>query len=137
MTARFLLDTDICIYFQEGRSEPVAERIRRLSPGEAVLSAITYGELRLGAEKSAKREAALHNIQELITLFPVEPVSAGAAEAYGAIRAVLGRRGQLIGANDLWIAAHARSAGLTLVTNNEREFRRVPDLKVENWAAAA
>jgi tRNA(fMet)-specific endonuclease VapC len=71
----------------------------------------------------------------LLSLMPALPLPASAGEAYGIIRAALERAGQTIGNNDLWIAAHARAAGLTLVTNNQREFKRVPGLTVENWAA--
>lgn len=77
--------------------------------------------------------AALHGLTAVIA---IEPLPALAGAAYGNIRAMLSRGGEIIGNNDLWIAAHAQTAGLTLVTNNEREFRRVPDLRVENWATA-
>lgn len=135
MTSRYMLDTDICVYFQSGRIESVVSRIARLATGEAVLSLITYGELRAGAERSARRERSLQNLEELIGIFPVMPMSVEVARDYAAIRADLQRQGNLIGANDLWIAAHARAERMTLVTNNEREFRRVPGLAVENWAA--
>jgi tRNA(fMet)-specific endonuclease VapC len=95
---------------------------------------ITFGELVSGAEKSAQRAAALKLLRELAQVLPVLGLPETAAEAYGTIRAELERKGQMIGNNDLWIAAHAKAAGLTLVTNNEREFRRVRGLKVENWA---
>jgi tRNA(fMet)-specific endonuclease VapC len=133
MPPRYLLDTNICIYIRQKRPPGILRRFRSLRPGEAVLSAITYGELRYGAEKSRERERALEILADLITLIPVEPVPVLAGEAYGAIRADLERRGKVIGNNDLWIAAHARASGLVLVTNNEREFRRVPDLKLANW----
>ena len=109
-------------------------RFRKLRPGEAALSVITFGELLYGAEKSAQRPAALERLQELARVLPVLPLPETAAETYGTIRADLEFRGQMIGNNDLWIAAHAKAAELTLVTNNEREFRRVRGLKVRNWA---
>jgi len=102
-----------------------------------VLSVITFGELVYGAEKSAQRAAALELLRELARVLPVmglPETAETAAEAYGTIRAELERKGQMIGNNDLWIVAHAKAAGLTLVTNNEREFRRVRGLRVENWA---
>lgn len=136
MTARFMLDTNIIIYLRTGRSRPVEERIVQLVPGEAVMSVVTYGELVYGAEKSTAREAALARLKQMVAIVAVEDLPRSAGIAYGAIRVDLGRRGELIGPNDLWIAAHARAADLTLVTNNEREFRRVPGLKVENWATA-
>jgi tRNA(fMet)-specific endonuclease VapC len=100
-----------------------------------VISVITWGELRYGAERSAQRGSVVQSLAEFVALVPVEPLPKAAGVDYGAIRAALEAGGTPIGNNDLWIAAHARSAGLTLVTNNEREFRRVQDLKVENWLA--
>jgi tRNA(fMet)-specific endonuclease VapC len=134
MEARFLLDTNICIYIRRKKPEEVLRRFRTLKAGEAGLSVITFGELVYGAEKSAQRTAALELLRELAQALPVMGLPEAAAEAYGTIRAALERKGQMIGNNDLWIAAHAKAAGLTLVTNNEREFRRVRGLKVENWA---
>ncbi len=134
MEARFLLDTNICIYIRRKKPEEVLRRFRTLKQGEAALSVITFGELVYGAEKSAQRAAALEVLRELARVLPVMGLPETAAEAYGTIRAELERKGQMIGNNDLWIAAHAKAEGLTLVTNNEREFRRVRGLKVENWA---
>lgn len=134
MEPRYLLDTNICIYIRQRRPEEVLRRFRSLRPGEAVLSVITYGELFYGAAKSAKRSAALERLRELIHLLPALPLPDTAAEAYGRIRAELESKGEMIGNNDLWIAAHAVAAGLTLVTNNEREFRPVRGLKMQNWA---
>jgi len=133
MESRFLLDTNICIYIRRKKPEVVLRRFRTLKAGEAALSVITFGELVYAAEKSAQRAAALELLRELARVLPVLGLPETAAEAYGTIRTELERKGQMIGNNDLWIAAHARAAGLTLVTNNEREFRRVRGLKVENW----
>lgn len=135
IAARYMLDSDTCIYLRRRRPAEVVRRFASLEPGEAVISVIAYGELLYGAEKHEARERLLRSLDELVRLLPVEPLPALASAAYGSIRAVLERRGQMIGNNDLWIAAHARTASLTLVTNNEREFRRVPGLKVENWAS--
>jgi len=134
MDPAYLLDTNICIYIRNKRPEQVLRRFRTLRPGEAALSVITYGELLYGASKSAQRAAALEQLHELVNLLPALSLPESAAEAYGTIRAELEVRGELIGNNDLWIAAHAVAAGLTLVTNNEKEFRRVRGLKVQNWA---
>jgi tRNA(fMet)-specific endonuclease VapC len=134
MDALYLLDTNICIYIRQSRPEEVLRRFRKLRPGEAVISVITYGELLYGAAKSAQRVAALERLRELVRLLPALGLPDSAAETYGAIRAELESSGKMIGNNDLWIAAHALAAGLTLVTNNEREFRRVRGLKVQNWA---
>jgi tRNA(fMet)-specific endonuclease VapC len=133
MNARYVLDTNICIYIRQRRPAEVLRRFRRLRPGEAVLSVITYGELLYGAAKSKQRADALAKLRELITLLPAAALPETAAEAYGTLRADLEAKGEMIGNNDLWIAAHALAAGLTLVTNNEREFRRVRGLKVQNW----
>jgi len=135
MEPRYLLDTNICIYIRQKRPEEVLRRFRKLRPGEAALSVITYGELLYGAVKSKQRATALARLQEVVQLLPALSLPEAAAEAYGAIRADLESKGEMIGNNDLWIAAHARAMGLILVTNNEREFRRVGGLKVQNWAA--
>jgi tRNA(fMet)-specific endonuclease VapC len=108
-----------------------------LDPGEAVVPLVAYGELRVGVEKSRHRERALKALDTITATFPVATPTVLVAHTYGLIRADLERRGTVIGENDLWIAAHARTAGLTLVSGNEREFRRVPGLAVENWAEAA
>jgi tRNA(fMet)-specific endonuclease VapC len=134
MNPRYLLDTNICIYIRQKRPEEVLRRFRKLHPGEAVLSVITYGELLYGAAKSAQRVSALQRLRELISLLPALPLPETAAEAYGNIRAHLEAKGEMIGNNDLWIAAHALASNLILVTNNEKEFRRVHGLRVQNWA---
>ena len=135
MDPRYLLDTNLCIYIRQNRPEEVLRRFRKLRPGEAVLSVITYGELLYGATKSSQRAGAVARLQELVNLLPAISLPETAAQSYGTIRAELESNGEMIGNNDLWIAAHAISAGLTLVTNNEKEFSRVRGLKVQNWAA--
>jgi tRNA(fMet)-specific endonuclease VapC len=131
---RFLLDTNICIYIRQKRPEGILRRFRNLRAGEAAISVITYGELILGATKSQQRTAALERLAELLNWLPALPLPENAGEAYGGMRADLAARGQMIGNNDLWIASHALAAELTLVTNNEKEFRRVRGLKLQNWA---
>jgi tRNA(fMet)-specific endonuclease VapC len=133
MEPRYLLDTNICIYIRQKQPDEVLRRFRRLRAGEAALSVITYGELLYGAMKSVQRELALEKLHALTLLLPPLPLPSNAAEAYGTVRADLEKRGELIGNNDLWIAAQALSSGLTLVTNNEKEFRRVRGLKTQNW----
>ncbi len=135
MEPRYLLDTNICIYIRQEKPAKVLQRFRRLNAGEAALSVITYGELFYGAQKSAHRELALERLGELVRWLPALPLPEVAGEIYGEIRFELASSGQLIGNNDLWIAAHAVASGLTLVTNNEQEFRRVQGLKIQNWAA--
>ena len=136
ITPRYMLDTNICIYIRQRRPDAVLQRFRGLRPGEAVISTITYGELRYGAEKSSEQDRALRLLGELLTLLPVQSLSQNIGMHYGVIRADLQRTGQVIGNNDLWIAAHAQATGLILVTNNEREFSRIPGLKIENWVGA-
>jgi tRNA(fMet)-specific endonuclease VapC len=135
METRYLLDANIVIYIRQKRPEAVLRRFDRLRPGEAFISVIAYGELRYGAEKSSQKQVALERLHALTRLLPELPLPETAAATYGAIRAELEAKGEMIGNNDLWIAAHALASGLTLVTNNEKEFRRVRDLKVQNWAA--
>ena len=120
MSVRYLLDTNICIYIARHNPPAVREHFARYSAAELAMSVVTLGELRFGAEKSPAREKVLAVIQQLEALIEVAPLEA---------------EGQPIGSNDLWLAAHARSAGWILVTNNEREFERVAGLQIENWVA--
>ena len=133
MAPRYLLDTDTCIYLRQKRPENVLNRFAKLEIGEAVISVVTYGELFYGVEKHTQSRLLLDRLAELTALLPVLPLTLETAQAYGVIRAELERAGRLIGGNDLWIAAHARAEGLTLVTNNQKEFRRVRGLKLQNW----
>ncbi len=133
MPTRYLLDTNICIYIQRHKPREVLARFQKLKPGDAAISVITWGELLYGAEKSQQRKKALELLEEFKTFVPVLPMPENAGKTYGAIRAALESKGKPIGNNYLWIAAHAKAAALTIVTNNEREFQRVPGLKVRNW----
>jgi tRNA(fMet)-specific endonuclease VapC len=130
---RYLLDTNICIYIRRERPKSVLERFQVLAPGATAISVVTYGELIYGVRKSSDPEKGTLVLQELIALIPVLPIAVNVAETYGTIRKALAVRGELIGNNDLWIAAHAKSLGLTLVTNNESEFQRMEGLIIENW----
>jgi len=131
----WLLDTDT-LAFLINRA-PGAERIKRRlsgrSPGEVRLSAITLSEVRYGLASGAVSLERREAFGELVDLFQVEDYPAAAAGDFGDIRVALERAGRRIGPYDLLIAAHARHLGATLVTNNEREFRRVPGLAVQNW----
>jgi tRNA(fMet)-specific endonuclease VapC len=129
-----MLDTNICIYIVKHRPAEVRARFERSKPGQLVMSIVTYGELWYGAQKSSDPPKALELLQSFIRDVPVELLGASAGEAYGEIRATLEKQGRLVGNNDLWIGAHALSLGLTVATNNEREFKRIPGLLVENWA---
>lgn len=133
MTTRYLLDTNICIYIAKYNPPSVRERFTRHSANELAMSVITLGELRFGAEKSQAKERAMIVIDELINLMNIEALTDDVAGHYGEIRAALQKSGQIIGNNDLWLAAHARAQDWVLVTNNEKEFLRVDGLRVENW----
>ena len=133
MRRRYMLDTDICIYLAKNQLPQVTARFERLKPEQLVMSAITYGELQYGANKSSQRSRTLSQLAEITQYIPVESITLSAARAYGEIRATLERQGRMIGNNDLWIAAHAMAMNVTLATNNEREFLRVTGLSVENW----
>jgi tRNA(fMet)-specific endonuclease VapC len=133
MAPRFLLDTNTLVYIRRRKPPRAYLRFEELKFGETGLSVITYGELLLGAERSAARNRAFAQLEELTALIPILPLPVDAGPVYGSIRAKLSANGQIIGSNDLWIAAHAIAQDLTLVTNNEREFRRVSGLRIENW----
>ena len=134
METRYLLDSNIVIYIRQKHPAAVLQRFDRLQVGEAAISVIAYGELLYRAMRSSQRELGLKGLGELVKVIPALALPETAAEVYGSIRSDLERRGEMIGNNDLWIAAHALASGLTLVTNNEREFRRVKGLRVQNWA---
>ena len=134
MAPSHLLDTDICIYIAKRNPAKAAERLNALVPGAVAMSIITYGELLFGATKSSAATRALAVIEELGTRIPVLHLNRDVGAHYAEVRASLEAKGTPIGANDLWIAAHALAAGLILVTNNVKEFKRVKGLKIENWA---
>ncbi|WP_342358516.1 type II toxin-antitoxin system tRNA(fMet)-specific endonuclease VapC [Terrarubrum flagellatum] len=130
--SRYMLDTNICIYVTKEMPMHLVERFNA-SAEQMCISSITYGELRYGVEKSARRLENLRKLEEFAGRLEIFPFTTSAAEHYGQIRADLERAGTPIGNNDLLIGAHARSEGLILVTNNRREFDRIPGLRVENW----
>ena len=134
MALRYLLDTNICIYIAKQRPPAVARRFSDLAAGTVGMSLITFGELRFGAEKSARRDETLATLARLNELIPVIELGVKVGEAYGTLRAQMERAGTPLGNNDLWIAAHAISLDVTLVSNNTREFARVSGLALENWA---
>lgn len=128
----YLLDTNIVIYVIKQRPIAALEIFNR-QQGRMAISAITVAELIHGAEKSQFPTRNLNVIEDFCSRLTVLAYPLEAAYHYGNIRAALERQGQTIGVNDLHIAAHARSAGLALVSNNLREFERVPGLLLENW----
>lgn len=130
----YLLDTNIVIYVIKQRPLQVLEIFNRHHSRMAV-SSITLAELVHGAEKSSNVSRNMSVVEDFVSRLAVLPYDDKAAWQYGNIRAVLEKQGQPIGVNDLHIAAHARSQGLTLITNNMGEFERVPGLLLENWVA--
>jgi len=129
---RFLLDTNIVIYVLKRRPIEVLS-VFNANASRMAISSITLAELMHGAEKSSRVAENLAVIEDFCSRLEVLPYGPKAAQHYGAIRAALEKLGRPIGVNDLHIAAHARSEGLVLVTNNTSEFDRVPALELENW----
>jgi tRNA(fMet)-specific endonuclease VapC len=129
----YMLDTNICIYVIKNRPAALRERFDQLAE-KLCISTITLGELLYGVEKSARRSQNLEAVEQFTARLEVLPFSAKAAAHFGQIRAELARAGRPCGAYDMLIAAHARSEGLMLITNNIREFERMPGLRIDNWA---
>ena len=130
-----MLDTDICIYIIKRKPLHVLKRLELIQPDQLSMSAITFAELMNGAKKSQRLEANISRLNALGEILEICSFDQQAAVAYGDVRSSLEKRGEVIGPHDLLIAAHALSLDRILVTNNEREFKRVEGLKVENWAA--
>ena len=128
----FMLDTDMCIYLINSRDDALREAFETNAAAISI-SSISYAELCFGVAHSEHIERNTRQLEEFCLDLDILPFGAAAGIHYGEIRHSLTRHGRPIGANDLLIAAHARSADATLVTNNEAEFRRVPGLSVENW----
>jgi tRNA(fMet)-specific endonuclease VapC len=131
---KYLLDTNICIYLIRQRPASVIREMAQQQVGDVGLSSITVAELQYGVAKSAQVERNRSALEQFLAPLVIVEFDAAAATVYGTIRALLERRGTPIGSLDTLIAAHAVSLGVTLVTNNEREFGRVPRLKLTNWA---
>jgi len=129
---KYMLDTNIAIYVIKNRPINALAGFNRHA-GQMCISAITLAELLHGSEKSAKPEHNLRQVEDFVSRLETLDYGSKAAAHYGDIRADLERKGTPIGVNDLHIAGHARSEGLTLVTNNLREFERVEGLRLDNW----
>lgn len=130
---RFMLDTDICSYIMK-RSHPlVLKRLQSVAVDDVCMSVVTKAELLYGVELSPRRAQDAAALAAFLPYVEAVGLDEEAALHYAQIRADLKRRGAMIGANDLFIAAHARAFGLTLVTNNTAEFERVDGLELENW----
>ncbi len=130
---QYMLDTNICIYVIKNYPPQLRERFNRLAE-QLCMSSITLAELHYGAEKSARRLENLQAIEHFSARLEVLAFSPKAAVHFGQIRTDVERSGKPVGAFDMLIGAHARAEGLTVVTNNAREFRRLPGVRVENWA---
>lgn len=133
MALEFMLDTNICIYIAKNQPKSVLKRFEKLKVGQVSMSTVTYGELLYGGFKSKYPKKTLEVLNRLTAIIPPLPISADVGSCYGEIRSMLEKKGKPIGNNDLWIAAHAMSLGVTLVSNNVKEFSRVKALKLENW----
>ena len=131
---RYMLDTNTVIYAKDARPETVLEKLQRYSPGDLCISSITMAELEYGVCNSLRPEQNRLALMLFLSNIEVIPFDGDAARSYGEIRYDLKRKGKLIGANDLLIAAHARSLGYTLITNNTKEYERVEGLLLDNWA---
>ena len=131
---KYLLDTNIVIYVLKRRPKEVLD-IFNANASRMAISSITLSELIYGAEKSLNMDKNLEAVEEFVSHLEVLPYDAKASQHYGQIKAALEKKGQIIGENDIHIAAHAISHGLILVSNNVREFKRVPNLALENWVS--
>ena len=129
----YLLDTNICIYIIKKKPINVFEKFEKLSIGDIEISCITLAELNYGVQKSQYPEKNLSALNQFLTPLDIMEFDARASNEYGIIRAVLEKSGIPIGPMDTLIAAHAKSLGTTLVTNNTKEFERVVGLNIENW----
>jgi len=132
LAAVYILDTNILIAALKGH-QAVRARLETVPLSTLRLSPVALGELEFGAEKSAFGERNRVRLAVLTGRLPLVGIDHETARHYGLVRALLERQGRPIGANDMWIAAQALRIGATLVTDNEREFSRVPDLLLENW----
>lgn len=130
---KYMLDTNILIYAIKHKPESVIQRLRKIDPKEICISSITYAELMHGVEKSKDVERNRVALSILLSNIMIISFDSKAASEYGKIRADLEKKGTPIGTLDIMIAGHAKSMGLTVVTNNEKEFSRVENLDIENW----
>jgi tRNA(fMet)-specific endonuclease VapC len=130
---RYMLDTDICSYVMKRSHGPVLRRLQRVPVSDVCVSVVTKSELLYGVEVSPRRQQDEAALNAFLNYVEVLDFPDTASSHYAQIRAQLKKSGKMIGANDLFIAAHARSLGLTLVTHNTQEFRRVNRLTIEDW----
>jgi len=129
----YLIDTNICIYIMNEYPPEVIQKFREIGVGNICISSITVSELQYGVHKSKQIKKNRKRLDEFLSPFEIISYDESASKHYGQIRSYLEKQGNLIGPLDMLIAAHALSENLTLITNNEKEFKRVKSLKVENW----
>ena len=130
----YMLDTNIIVYAQNHRPKTVIEKLKKYPIEQLCLSAITLAELEYGVCNSSRPELNRLALMRFLARIEVVPFDGNAAREYGRIRFELKKKGTPIGGNDLLIGAHAKALGLTLITNNTKEFKRIKGLKIENWA---
>ena len=130
---KYLIDTNICIYIMNNRPTDVIQKFKQLDPGEIGISTITVSELQYGVAKSTHRNENQLRLDEFLAPLEILTYNEIAARTYGDIRFQLEKCGKPIGPLDLLIAAHALSQDLIIVTHNVKEFKRIKNLKVENW----
>jgi tRNA(fMet)-specific endonuclease VapC len=130
---KFMLDTNICIYIIKQKPSEVIERFKQTEISQIGISSITLSELFYGVSKSSRPKQNQIALMQFIAPLEIFPYGDEAAQYYGDIRAFLEKQGRPIGSLDMLIAAHALSIPCTLITNNEKEFLRIPNLKIDNW----
>ena len=131
---KYLIDTNICIYIMNKRPIAVIHKFKQFDVDEICVSTITVSELQYGVSRSRDHRLNKQRVEEFLSPFEISAYDEFAANIYGDIRHQLEKTGEPIGPLDLLIAAHALSGNFVLVTNNEKEFKRVKNLKIENWA---
>lgn len=131
----YLLDTNICIYIMKRKPIEVIERFNQYQPRDLFLSSVTTSELYHGAQKSQRVQSNLDALNNFILPFRIVDYDESASYYYGEVLAYLEKKGCIIGSLDTMIAAHALSLDVTLITNNTKEFERVPNLKLDNWVS--
>ena len=130
---KYMLDTNICIFIIKHKPEKVIDKFLKLKANDICISSVTFAELSYGVEKSQAKMKNRIALTLFLSNIEIKPFDSKAAEEYGIVRTELEKAGQPIGPLDTQIAAHARSLGFTLVTNNTREFKRVSKLTLEDW----
>jgi len=130
---KFMLDTNTCIYIIKRKPPNVIERFRQTEISQIGISSITLSELLYGVSRSSKPDQNKIALMQFVTPLEILPYDDEAAQYYGDLRTHLEKQGTPIGSLDMLIAAHALSIACTLITNNEKEFIRIPNMKIDNW----